>query len=706
VQQLITRVFLLMALLLAVLWVGAQPRRWIPALLRWWQPQLELRVVSGFSWRDAQLHIARLELRWLQHDLKLESLTLTLDWDWPVPVVRALAIRDLVYRSVGGNNVAGSVSSLPRFWEQDYWARLRPLAGEIERFSIGHGDTFLLSGALSWSAGLESADLDLAWSAQTLGLRWGSLAPAQWRLDWQLGGELLSVGSANLRWDDPWLSWQAETSVEYADWSAPIQSRGRSRLFDTLDTESTVALQLAEGDWTDYRWRDVQIEAELAGTPAQWLLQSAHLTAVHFSVDERVHGADLRLTLEEALLWPLQAPWQLPRAEFSFHVTNDDPAVSAHWQGQWYAGELSLVPVTALSGTVSATVLAQYGLQNLPEMSLTARLQKRSEETRLQGQLRVDRAPMPVDFVAAYASSRGLRASATLDGRTAAADAWTAPALGFVQPFLPILQTLQFQPQLKLRLCAATGAALQLDLSGQLTDVAFATDSVAASGATLGPFTARWQGQRLDVKAPWQVQALRAGVEMQALAGELLIEGESRHMQAFRADWLGGVVSIANWDWVEGGTVVLRGLDLGAAVSLLGRPEVTVTGVIDGELPARVEEGSVSIQAGRVYGTAPGVIRYRAGDGSAAITAQPLDTVYRVLANLHYDVLDAVVTYRPDGELALLTRIEGYNPDVARAQPIHLNLNVEQNVLSLLRSLRAADNVNSWLERRMAPPLR
>ena len=70
------------------------------------------------------------------------------------------------------------------------------------------------------------------------------------------------------------------------------------------------------------------------------------------------------------------------------------------------------------------------------------------------------------------------------------------------------------------------------------------------------------------------------------------------------------------------------------------------------------------------------------------------------LSNFEYDSLTSGVTYTEDGEMSLQMRLSGLNPEIDPTQPYVLNLNLEQNLLQMLKSLRAIRSIEDILSRR------
>ena len=54
-----------------------------------------------------------------------------------------------------------------------------------------------------------------------------------------------------------------------------------------------------------------------------------------------------------------------------------------------------------------------------------------------------------------------------------------------------------------------------------------------------------------------------------------------------------------------------------------------------------------------------------------------------------------------DGQLLMQLKLEGRNPDFEDGRAIHLNVRIEENVLTLMRSLRLGEEIGSKIEDRI-----
>jgi hypothetical protein len=127
---------------------------------------------------------------------------------------------------------------------------------------------------------------------------------------------------------------------------------------------------------------------------------------------------------------------------------------------------------------------------------------------------------------------------------------------------------------------------------------------------------------------------------------------------------------------------------------------VEVTGKLSGRIPVRIDDQTITVEAGRLDSEPPGgVIRYRSGSPPDA-GAGGLALAQRALSNLQYESLASEVSYTEKGDLILKMRLKGINPDMDPLQPVILNLSVENNIPELLKSLQATRDIQDIIERR------
>lgn len=185
--------------------------------------------------------------------------------------------------------------------------------------------------------------------------------------------------------------------------------------------------------------------------------------------------------------------------------------------------------------------------------------------------------------------------------------------------------------------------------------------------------------------------------------------GSRLRLDTLGARLLGGSLSVADLvvdlDTVAARfPVALNDLSVADILALEGE-DISGTGRIDGLLPVVLEAGAVRIAKGTLAARAPGGI-IRISNSFAAPTGQPgLDFALQALADFRYSELSALVNYAPDGDLKLAVALKGSNPAIENGRPIHYNVNVSENIPSLLESLQAdrliTDQVEQKVERKM-----
>ena len=127
------------------------------------------------------------------------------------------------------------------------------------------------------------------------------------------------------------------------------------------------------------------------------------------------------------------------------------------------------------------------------------------------------------------------------------------------------------------------------------------------------------------------------------------------------------------------------------------------TGILDGTLPMTLSSTGIEIHGGRIEARPPGgVIQFQPAEGTAQTLSQAnanMNLVLQALSNFHYDILHFDVDYQKDGTLILQTRLEGKNPDFKKGVPFNFNLNIQENIPALLKSLQVTSGIEEQIER-------
>lgn len=146
----------------------------------------------------------------------------------------------------------------------------------------------------------------------------------------------------------------------------------------------------------------------------------------------------------------------------------------------------------------------------------------------------------------------------------------------------------------------------------------------------------------------------------------------------------------------------ISGLDLSAVVAMQQVEGLQATGLMDGRIPVHINKDGLAVTNGALHARPPGGrIQYSPVGGTQDMeqAAPGTNIVFEILEDLNYHTLETGVSYTPDGDLTLNLAIKGRSPKLDKKRPVHFNLNLEQNVLQLLRSLRIAEDIDSVLDK-------
>ena len=150
-------------------------------------------------------------------------------------------------------------------------------------------------------------------------------------------------------------------------------------------------------------------------------------------------------------------------------------------------------------------------------------------------------------------------------------------------------------------------------------------------------------------------------------------------------------------------TLKAEDIDLAQVVETQQLRDISVSGRIDGTLPVEIDDAGISVKQGVFLNNIrAGTIRYNPTSGADQLKQNPLTGVaLDALRDFRYSHLSANVNYTPQGMLKIDLQLKGTSPELDTKRPVHLNINTEQNLLSLLKSLRYAEGVSAVIDKRV-----
>lgn len=218
-----------------------------------------------------------------------------------------------------------------------------------------------------------------------------------------------------------------------------------------------------------------------------------------------------------------------------------------------------------------------------------------------------------------------------------------------------------------------------------------------------------------------EVTRFNNGVPVQDLGGNMALSlplsGDQKpalHLTDFSASMLGGKISIPEMSFDlnrNGGSfpVLLEHLDIEQILALERHEGLYGNGFLDGTIPLAWTSTGVSVSAGRLAARPPGgKIRYIADSTTRTLAASnmSLNIVLGIISDFHYHQMDVAMDYAADGRLLMQIHLAGNNPAYANGRSVEFNLNLEENVLRLLESLRVAGDISKKVDERVQKRLR
>ncbi|TWC38543.1 dicarboxylate transport [Pseudomonas sp. SJZ079] len=180
------------------------------------------------------------------------------------------------------------------------------------------------------------------------------------------------------------------------------------------------------------------------------------------------------------------------------------------------------------------------------------------------------------------------------------------------------------------------------------------------------------------------------------------------HVQQAQAMLLGGTAQLApdRWNLRQDSLLFpleLRGLKLDRLFTLYPTEGLAGNGTLDGQLPLRISSGGIEIAQGQMAARPPGGrLQFDSERIRALGQSNPaMQLVTQSLEDFHFTTLNSQVNYDQQGTLSLAMRLEGQNPAIEQGRPIHFNINLQEDIPSLLASLQLTDKVSEIIKQRV-----
>jgi hypothetical protein len=144
-------------------------------------------------------------------------------------------------------------------------------------------------------------------------------------------------------------------------------------------------------------------------------------------------------------------------------------------------------------------------------------------------------------------------------------------------------------------------------------------------------------------------------------------------------------------------TLQVNNIPLQKLLDLQGAKKIYATGNAGGNIPIKMDGNSFEITNGGMNAEQSGQIIYATTPEERAAANEGLRTTYEALSNFLYVELLSTINMAKDGKSTITIQLKGTNPEFQSGRAIELNLNVEQNLLDLMRSISVSSNIEQMI---------
>ncbi|MGL6159160.1 intermembrane phospholipid transport protein YdbH family protein [Microbulbifer sp.] len=241
------------------------------------------------------------------------------------------------------------------------------------------------------------------------------------------------------------------------------------------------------------------------------------------------------------------------------------------------------------------------------------------------------------------------------------------------------------------KVAAVYGDVFAVGITGQLSSGRKGDNWIASRPQ---PFTA----ETLDIGVP--VENIRLAVSLDDKR-DLVLTG-------IRAELLDGALEARELRWnLDGeprsGLVNFSGISLRTLTRELETENFAATGTVDLQIPLHTGDEGITVKQGRIEARPPGGrLRYYGAFSADMLSANPqLKLVAGALEDYNYRELSGTVEYPPSGDMQMQLKLVGRSESVAADRDLIINLNLENNIPAMLRSLQASRDLTEALEKQL-----
>lgn len=194
-------------------------------------------------------------------------------------------------------------------------------------------------------------------------------------------------------------------------------------------------------------------------------------------------------------------------------------------------------------------------------------------------------------------------------------------------------------------------------------------------------------------------------IKLDTIASTIIFQNQDNQMKIqvsdVTANLLGGSLSIPQIVWERDQIQIplsFHSIRLADLLALHKQAYIEAQGTLNAEIPISWSAKGMEIKDGSIHSEGAGVIRYLGNAQNADSLPTPLSFVQQALEEYRFTSLAAALQYSPDGIMRVQAQLEGKSPKLNTERPVNVNLQFEENMKALLRSLQISNEIEQKLK--------
>lgn len=154
-------------------------------------------------------------------------------------------------------------------------------------------------------------------------------------------------------------------------------------------------------------------------------------------------------------------------------------------------------------------------------------------------------------------------------------------------------------------------------------------------------------------------------------------------------------------------TLHIQGVQIQALLAAYPAEGLAGSGTLDGQLPVSLTAQGLQIANGTLNAREPGGrLQFQSNKLTALGKSNPaMQLAADALSDFRFHTLATGVSLSPQGTLQLAFNLAGYNPDLQKGRPVNFNINLEEDLPALFKSLQLSGKVSERIEQRVRQQL-